>query len=501
MVQRTFRETIALGSFFPQILIRRVALGLGFSTIVLGLTQSRPSVGQTVKPQAVELQAPYQDPPTPSLDLRDPPPLPQASLPQRREHLAHQEAWLIPENYDLRRYPLVPEQERHWRSLLWATALREPEIPEMYPALTQILTLAHQPELTPTQTRILTAAFQVTHQLYGPDRPGYSAWQATLTRLLLGPQPTVNPDWAAFAFTILMKAGATPAQQETWLQALRQRFPRTAEDQLGLNLTLRHWAEQPYKHHMPPVEDWRSWRIQSGELQLFVLCHQEPSPQNRSNLCHTLLQDGQGHWVRRGDRPWSIPLSGRSLHGLPWYLSRGQTPQGIYRMEGLIPQPDQDFFYAYGYFPLVNLYGPGEEGVTAFAPPEPGPLTSLSQYQRLLPPRWRSFFPVQESYWASRLGRGLFRIHGTGEAVDFFANSQRYPNSLGWNPAIGCLTALETYTDRGELERSDLQDLLRELTRLGGEHPQGYVIVLDVPDPLGTIAILTTPDALAPQSR
>jgi hypothetical protein len=157
------------------------------------------------------------------------------------------------------------------------------------------------------------------------------------------------------------------------------------------------------KPSLPPLNDLLTWSIAPNQFHLYVLCRP-----NRYILCQAILKDPQGSWVREGDRLWSIPLMGRSLHHLTWNFGRGNTPQGIYRVEGTIPQPDTEFFRAYGLFPLVNLFVPWESGVNQFLAGRQGyGFSSLTDYQSLLPPQWRSYYPIHQSYWAGK-GEGVY---------------------------------------------------------------------------------------------
>ena len=418
-----------------------------------------------------------------------PPPISKATEAERLRHQAEQEVYLTPDRYDLRRYPLTPEQEAHWRRNLWATALREPDFPELETAFETILPLSFVSSLTETEQRILEMTLQVSYQFYGRsdrwrDRLG-SQFEEIVTW-------SPHPRWVVMALSALADRSSENPDRQVWIDLVKTRLPTLIQhgdetDRLLLDLALRDLAEPVLPEEA--IEDWLEWQIAPGELQLFVLCGPD-----RSQLCQTLLKDGQGRWISDAltGRVWSVPLAGRSLHSLPWYLSRGETPQGVYRLEGFIPQPDTDFFYAYGFFPLVNLFVPHEPGVENFIPGHPGTIDTLGEYQSLLPPRWRSVLAAQESYWAGQLGRGLFRIHGTGEATNFFVNNDRFPQMNGWNPAIGCLSAQEIYDDRGNLIAGDMPKILEALERAQNSivSPRskstpvtGYVIVLNVADP------------------
>ncbi len=163
---------------------------------------------------------------------------------------------------------------------------------------------------------------------------------------------------------------------------------------------------------MPPLRDLLNWEVAPNQLHLYVICQPD-----RDILCQSVLKNRDGAFVRRQDGTlWSIPLLLRSIHnGLGWNFVRGQTPAGIYRVEGIEPQPDDQYFRAYGQFSLVKLYVPYESGAKQFLPGKSGKFNgNLQDYQNLLPPSWRSYWPIQESYWAGKIGRSEFRIHGTG---------------------------------------------------------------------------------------
>ena len=416
--------------------------------------------------------------------VSSPPPLPEATAAARSRQAQDQDDRSAPDRYDLSQHPLTAAQERHWRETLWATALREPQDPAVLAALGAFLNLTPRRDLDPAQQRMVEMALQISHQLYGSDPQGYGP-------LAVGLRTTVDrsPDaiWVALALSALVRAGLDADDRQSLLTQVKTRFPQWVQI-LPLNVALRDLTVVDLPTQSPPLEDLLQWQSVTGEPQLYVLCRPD-----RGVLCRTLLKDRDGQFYREtqklGETPGhqaadplsSVLLSGRSLHDLPWYLSRGETPQGLYRMEGTVPQPDTLYFRAFGFFDLVNLYVPFEPDVEAFVPPQAGTLQGgLGAYQALLPPRWRGYWPIQQTYWAGKLGRSLFRIHGTGEATDFFRNNQRFPTSAGWNPAIGCLSAQELYDDAGQLLQGDMPHVLAALTQVGGKDFTGYVTVVNV---------------------
>ncbi|MEM8604052.1 MAG: hypothetical protein AAGF24_09475 [Cyanobacteria bacterium P01_H01_bin.121] len=418
-----------------------------------------------------------------------------ARITQRQEQLDRIQS----HNFDLNRYPITDANETHWRRTLWATALLEPQADYVEQALAYLLALAIQPNLTASQVRTVEMGLQIAHQLYTGQPESYAGLAAQFQTILLqSPQPR----WVAMALTSLATGSETLPIEQLKAQVI-ERFPRWQYD-VALFTTLQELQQQQQVQQaqladteqlaqLPPLQDLLQWEVAPDSAHLYVFCQPD-----RSQLCHAVLKDQTGQFVRDplsdSQALWSVPLSGRSLHNLPWHFRRGETPQGIFRMEGVIPQPDTEYFRAFGLFDLVQLFVPFEAGVKSFLPGQPGTFNQdVRAYQALLPPTWQTYFPMQESYWAGRLGRGLFRIHGTGEPTDFFARNQRDQASNGWNPAIGCLVAVEQYDDLGRLQKADMPKILGQLRTASNQTLNGYMILVELPTELGDPIAAITP--------
>jgi len=418
--------------------------------------------------------APVQAQPDRPLDSRDlvPQSQPQIEPQAQARHRQKQLNFIQPQRYDLNRYPVHERNETHWRQTLWATALLEPPHPQVRKAIAAILTLSHQADLEASQQRIVTQTLQVANQLFLENPAGRTEIGESLQGVA-AKSPVA--DWVAIALTALVQGGLPQTQFQTYQASIQNRFDLSRQP--SLEIALRDIQEHYQPTPSPPLEDLLSWQIAQGQSQLYVLCRRE-----RGTLCPAILKDQQGQWMRDLSQPhqplWSVELLSRSLHGLRWHSIRGATPQGIYRLEGAMPRPQPAFFPAYGQFPLVKVFLPFEAGVRHFFPQQP---PTLTYYQTLLPPSWRNYFPIQQSYWAGALGRSLIRIHGSGEFPSFFVNNERFPQSWGWNPAIGCLSAQEQYNSRGELQKADMPAILNALSQAQDGFLSGYVIVAEVP--------------------
>jgi hypothetical protein len=416
---------------------------------------------------------------------------PQARPDAQTRHLHKQLNFIQPQRYDLNRYPVHERNETHWRQTLWATALLEPSHPQVRKAIAGILALSHQGNLEASQQRIVTQTLQVANQLFLENPAGQTEIGASLQEVTA---KSLVADWVAIAITALVQGGLPLEEFQAYEKSLLNRFELATEPalQIALQDIQEHYQPTP----PPPLAELLTWQVAQGQSQLYVLCRRQ-----RGTLCRAILKDKRGQWVRDLSQPhqplWSVELLSRSLHGLRWHSIRGATPQGLYRLEGAMPRSQSAFFPAYGQFPLVKVFLPFEAGVRQFFPQQS---PTLAQYQTLLPPSWRHYFPIQQSYWAGLLGRSLIRIHGSGEFPSFFVNNERFPQSWGWNPAIGCLSAQEQYNSKGELQRADMPTILNALSQAQGGFLSGYVIVVEVPgDSRNSISLEEIGAILPPQ--
>lgn len=402
---------------------------------------------------------------------------PQAMPTAQRQHRQKQRDLIRPENYNLTAYPVTDANETLWRKTLWATALLEPKQLYVVDAIAGILQLTERNDLSPSQIRTVQMAMQVGTQLFLSDPQFFSRIGDRFSQTV---ERTPYPEWAGMALSALVQGGLDKEQAQAKLQQIRTRFKNT--DDLSLNVALNDIRNQLSPSPAPPLNDLLNWQIAPQQPHLYVLCPPDPN-----KLCQAFIKDRNGQFLRENNQPnaprWSVHLLTRSLHGLRWNFVRGNTPQGIYRIEGTMPRSESAYFGAYGQFPLVKVFLPYEAGVQSFLPTQARQISlNLAAYQNLLPPSWRGYAPIEQAYWAGKLGRSLIRIHGSGEFPTFFANNERFPQSYGWNPAIGCLSAKEIYNEDGSLQEGDMPKILQALSDAGGGKIEGYMIVAQVDD-------------------
>lgn len=180
-----------------------------------------------------------------------------------------------------------------------------------------------------------------------------------------------------------------------------------------------------------------------GTFRLFMFCRQD-----RHYPCLMVLKDGNNKPVySRRRNLWSQPALSLSSRGLPYNQTNGQTPQGIYQIDGVMPAADQQVSFGKFRRLIVN-----------FIPKSP----NEEDFRYLLPDSNLSEQWWTQSVEARNIGRGLFRIHGTGK-INETPNSSYFP----FIPTSGCIAKREnTYNGVEYKDQRILLDTLMKILNL-----------------------------------
>lgn len=159
------------------------------------------------------------------------------------------------------------------------------------------------------------------------------------------------------------------------------------------------------------------------ELTLFALL-----PKNRE-LPGTVLiksRDGKFFWDTEKESLFHLPILGLSYRRLPFYCRNGQTPQGIYTIDSVMPKANNPLEYGKNRRLILNFIQDSREENT--------------KSKALMPKaHW------EKSWWkeadlARELGRNHLRIHGTGRS-----HLNPFSTYFPMVPTSGCLAMTETY--------------------------------------------------------
>jgi hypothetical protein len=196
-----------------------------------------------------------------------------------------------------------------------------------------------------------------------------------------------------------------------------------------------------------------------------------------------IVQNADGRFVRdEAGRLQVFEQLARSGPALPYFLTNGNTPQGVYSIQGT----DISRTNFIGPTPNLQLLLPGEGA------DEPGQggwgkyfhdtsaLTgsdSLVRYLSLLPPAWRGYKPMMEAWEAGVAGRTAIIAHGTTIDPEYYRGRPFYPLT----PTMGCLCAKELWNvTSGHLLVSEQNNLVNAFLSTPGR--RGFLVVVDVDD-------------------
>jgi len=197
---------------------------------------------------------------------------------------------------------------------------------------------------------------------------------------------------------------------------------------------------------------------------------------NRNYPGLVVIRDSSGNFMKdESGNFFSVPQLARSIYNLPGYITNGNTPEGIFRMDGF----DTSRIGMIGPTTNVQLTMPMEYHAHHFYRDSTlaDSIGSLQLYKKLLPQNFRNYFPLQQSFYAGKAGRTEIIAHGTTVDPGYYTGLPYFP----FTPTMGCLCTIEMWSPTdGRRIKSDQQLLTNAITSGGGPH--GYAIVININD-------------------
>lgn len=200
-----------------------------------------------------------------------------------------------------------------------------------------------------------------------------------------------------------------------------------------------------------------------------VFCFQR---QNRNYPGAVVVRDTAGNFLRNNGLLFTVPQLARSLYNLPCFLSNGNTPQGIFRMQGTAVSRINFI----GPTPNLQLSLPAETPVNVFLGDTiTDSIWTEELYYGLLPPSCRNMPSLMQTFEAGLMGRTEIIAHGTTINPEYYKGEPYYPQT----PTMGCLCTREIWSsETGVRLESDQQKLTDAIIRAGGT--DGYLIVVEL---------------------
>ncbi|HVU55615.1 MAG TPA: hypothetical protein VHD83_11195 [Puia sp.] len=231
-----------------------------------------------------------------------------------------------------------------------------------------------------------------------------------------------------------------------------------------------HTAQQ--RSHTPDLSSLFAW--QSSHRQKTIYSFQR---WDRDYPGMAVIQGEDGQFIKdaRG-RIQVFEQLARSGSDLPYFITNGSTPQGIYSIQGtdvsktgfIGPTPNIQL--------LMPFEGDWEKYFQDTATTQP-PFDSLQTYRNLLPPDWRDYTPMMETWTAGHIGRTEIIAHGTTIDPEYFKDKPFWPLT----PTAGCLCAKELWNPtNGHPLVSEQLNLVNAW--LSTPARKGYLYVINIDD-------------------
>jgi len=198
---------------------------------------------------------------------------------------------------------------------------------------------------------------------------------------------------------------------------------------------------------------------------------------NRDYAGLAIVQNADGSFVRHPDgRLMVFQQLARSGSDLPFFITNGSTPQGVYAISGVGVSHNN----LIGPTPNLQMTMPYEEKWEKYFQLDSTQTWDTAQnplpaYLKLLPPGWRDYAPMMESFTAGKVGRTEVIAHGTTIDPEYFRDKPFYPLT----PTLGCLCAREQWNvTTGRPTLSEQLGLVNAYLSTRGS--KGYLIVINL---------------------
>lgn len=272
------------------------------------------------------------------------------------------------------------------------------------------------------------------------------------------------------------------AMQASYLYRMDQSTTNTGYLQELMRKQFPNYSEYPVLTELEKyLQTHRSFITQSTPNIVSLFNHRKKSGQktiysfqrwNRDYPGLVIIQNEDGSFAKDSTGKLLVFRQlARSASDLPYFLTNGSTPQGIYSIQGTAVSRQN----LIGPTPNIQLVMPGEADSIFWHSPYDSAHTSLENYLNLLPASWHSYTPITESFYAGRIGRTEIIAHGTTIDPDYYKDKPFYPLT----PTMGCLCARESWNIfNGTLLQSEQFNFSKAFLATPGV--SGYLIVINL---------------------
>jgi hypothetical protein len=247
--------------------------------------------------------------------------------------------------------------------------------------------------------------------------------------------------------------------------SMKRKFPKDTSTGLQI-LQTRIAPKKPQP--LPPLKDILNNGFLKGQTVIYSL-----QRSNRGYAGLVIIRKPDGTFLKdaAGNYFHAAQLA-RAITNYPFYITNGNTPQGILRFSGfdvsrlLYIGPTQNLQMQLPYETTPDAFF-ADSGLTDIPWSKP-------MYASLLPASWKNYDGIYESYYAGKIGRTAIIMHGTTIDPEHYKGQTWYPQT----PSLGCLCSYEEWDSSGYRVSSNQQQIVDALNSIGSS--DGYVVVIDI---------------------
>jgi hypothetical protein len=194
---------------------------------------------------------------------------------------------------------------------------------------------------------------------------------------------------------------------------------------------------------------------------------------DRNRVGKVFIQSENGLLAKENGKVILIDQLARSATNLPMYITNGNTPVGLFKIDALAQS--ENLFIG----PTLSFvtFLPFECEASLFYDSSTTNFT-LEKYLDFFPKELRNNSLLQQTFWAGKAGRSEIHFHGTTIDQNLYSGKEFYPQT----PSMGCLCSNETWDKDGNLLESSQQKLVNTWRKTPNEKGYAYVLELQESD-------------------
>lgn len=279
---------------------------------------------------------------------------------------------------------------------------------------------------------------------------------------------SVIPKHFAMAFNYLQRSKSSAYDYNSFERLVKTNFPDWRDNPI-LFMLYQKLLEKQNKIYRPSLVELLKHDFAKSDYVFFSI-----QRKNRDYPGILLIRNADGKFMRNNSGSiFHVSQLARSISNLPGYLTNGNTPQGIFSIQGI----DTSNNYFIGRTPNVQLVLPYEAEAKKFFHSEDSLEWSENLYKTILPLSWQNYSPIYEAFYAGKAGRNEIIAHGTTIDLDFYAGKPYYPHT----PTLGCLCTTEIWDEvDGKRIYSGQAELIQEMNKHGIN--KGFFVVVEIDD-------------------